>query len=524
MPSLTIVEPAIARLRDFSPQLLERARRQLTFDDGGIAYQISKHRKAFRWKRSDPEGWEEHMDELKGQLKRCILFEDANGPYTYSGLTAELKAGLLAPDLVIENLVRPPEPKGMAWELEPEHEERYYQSEAEKALVDAMHAAIEMGTGLGKSRILMDLAHYLGLQTLIVAPSASILVQLVKDFQKHLGKRYVGQYGDGKKQFDRLITIATYQSLTKLSPGDEAFETLKTIDVFMVDESHMCPAGTLEKVCMGLAKKATYRFFVSATQVRSDGSDIVLRGITGPIVYTMSVAEGVDKGFLAKPTFHMIRVPSMTDDGRWDGFETPDIMKMTRHHLYYNPAIVRKAAKLANMAVAHLKHKVLIQVEEIGQFAALLPHLEFDPQFAHGAAKSDPDLHEKLPEKYWKSDPADLAERFNHEEFPILVGTSCIGVGTDIKVPETIVNLMGGCSPVGIPQAVGRGTRRHKYLSGRKKTQFNFADFVPLLRTRSFNDKPDLDEKADATPSPMFRHGMMRAKMYKDLYPNVRWS
>ena len=134
-------------------------------------------------------------------------------------------------------------------------------------------------------------------------------------------------------------------------------------------------------------------------------------------------------------------------------------MKMTRKHHYYNPAIVQKAAKLANMAVAHLKHKVLIQVEEIGQFAALLPHLEFDPRFAHGAAKSDPDLRSKLPEKYWKSDPADLAEQFNNEEFPVLVGTSCIGVGTDIKVPETIINLMGGSSPVG-PRVPGSAEPR----------------------------------------------------------------
>jgi superfamily II DNA or RNA helicase len=523
VPSLTVSEPALVRLNDLSPVALDRARKYLTFEDGGIAYLLSKHRKNFRWKRNDPEGWEAHKEELDAKRKRCALFEDSRGFYTYSGLADELSQALVCGAPVERPLVAP-EPRGMPWEHEPEHEARYYQDGAEKALLEAMHGAIELGTGLGKSRILLDLTHHLGLRTLIVAPSASILTQLVKDFERALGKRYVGQYGDGKKKFDRQVTIATFQSLTRLAPGDEAWEELSKCEAFMVDESHMCPASTLEKVCMGVARDAKYRFFVSATQVRGDGSAIVLRGIIGRVVYTMSVAEGVDQGFLAKPHFKMIRVPSQDADGNWDRFESLDIMKMTRKHHYYNPRIIEKAAKMANMAVQHLKHKVLIQVEEIGQFKELLRHLEHEPRFAHGAAASDPDLRGKVPEKYWKSDPAALAEAFNNEEFPILVGTSCIGVGTDIKVPETIINLMGGCSNVGIPQAVGRGTRRHVFKDGHRKSQFNFIDFVPMLRTRSFNDTPETqDEKVDATQSPMYRHGLMRAKMYQDLYPNVRW-
>ncbi len=517
MPSLTITRPALVRISDLTGPELERLKRFLTFEDGSVKHLISKHRSNARWKRNDPEGWTARMDELKEQLKRCILFEDDNGHYTYSGLAGELVQSVFfdtRPD--VRNPFRPPEPEGMAWAVEPEHEERYYQKEAEDRLIEAVHAGIEMGTGLGKSRILMDLTKRLGLQTLIVAPSTSILTQLVKDFQRHLGERYVGQYGDGKKKFDRQVTIATFQSLTKLEPGDEAWEALKTIQVFMVDESHMCPASTLEKVCMGLAKDATYRFFVSATQVRGDGSGLVLKGVTGPIVYTMSVQEGVEKGFLAKPTFHMIRVRSD------DRTETPDVMKMTRLHHYYNPRILQRAAEIANMAVLHLKHRVLIQVEEITQFQHLLPHLQFDPRFAHGAAKSDKEMRKKLPEKYWDSDPSALAEAFNNEEFPILVGTSCIGTGTDIRVPETIINLMAGASPIGIPQAVGRGTRRCTFADGRKKTSFNFIDFVPLLRTRSYNDAPDVDEQAEH--SPMYRHGLKRAAMYRDLYPNVRWK
>lgn len=514
MSSLIINEPSIVRLNDISPQSLERTRRFLTFQDGGVAYLLSKHQKQYRWKRNDPEGWDTHKETLKQQLNRCILFQDDKGYYTYSGLADQLSQSLLC-DAPVERHQTKPEARGFAWANVPKHEDRYYQEEAGRALLGVGHGGVEMGTGLGKTKIMLNLVRYLGLKTIIIAPSSSILTQLMKDFKYHLGPRYIGQFGAGKKKFDRKVTIATFQSLTRLEPGDEAWEALSKADVLILDESHISPASTLEKVCMGLARNAKYRFFVSATQTRGDGSAIVLKGITGPIVYSMSVQKGVDEGFLAKPYFKIIKIPSK------DNFESADVMKMTRKHLYYNSDIIKRAADIANQAVSKLGHKVLIQIEEISQFAHLLRHLEFDPRFAHGAAKSDPELKSKLPEKYWDSDPSDLVDKFNDEQFPILVGTSCIGMGTDLKVPETVINLMGGMSPIGIPQAVGRGTRKHIFKDGRNKISFNFIDFIPTLRTKSYNDKPDLDE--ESCYSPLYRHGLVRAKMYENLYPNIKW-
>ena len=511
-PTLLIREPAIARFKDFDPVLLDRARRFLTFQDQGVAYQISKHKKNRRWQSSDPEGWSDHLEGLKSQLKRCILFEDEEGFYTYSGLVDQLRAALLSP-IALENSTLAPEPRGMAWAGTP-RVPRPYQQEAKEALLAARHGAISCPTGAGKSFVLVQLVHDLGLKTLVIAPSQSILSQLVADFRNAFGDRYVGQFGGGKKKFDRLITVGTFQSLTRLEPGDPAWEELSKVEVLLCDESHLTAAATLEKVCMGLARNAPYRFFVSATQVRGDGSELVLKGVTGPIVYKKEMKELVDQKFLAKPHFHMIRVRS---DGT---FESDDALKMGRKHFYYNPRIVKRAAEIANSAVKVLGHQVLIMVEEISQFAHLLRHLEFNPRFAHGAAKSDPELRSKLPEQYWASDPLKLVDEFNDEGFPILVATSCCGMGTDFRTPQTVINLQGGRSPIGTPQLVGRGTRRHTFHDGRKKTSFNLIDFCPILNTRSFNDGAG----EDSNHSPPYRHALARAAMYEELYPNVRWE
>lgn len=510
-PRFVVTEPTVVRLEGLDERSLTSARSFLTFQDRGVAYLVSQHKKKFAWKSNDPEGWLQHNEELKSHLKRCILFEDEKGLWTYSGLVDALRGFMR--EAVVENGIVRPTPAGIAWAKPPVFEDRYYQTEAENALVAAGHGAIEMGTGLGKSTVLRNLCHRLGLHAIIIAPSSSILSQLMVDFTRAFGSRYVGQYGDGKKKCDRLFTIATYQSLTRIEPGSEQWDRLSDAEVFIVDESHMCPAGTLEKVCMGLARQASYRFFVSATQTRGDGSELVLKGITGPIVYSMSVQRGVDEGFLAKPHFKMVQVRSS------DTFESADVQKMTRHHLFYNDDVIRRAADIANMAVERLGHRVLIQVEELPQFAKLLPHLRHEARFAHGTPKSDPAMKAKLPKEYWDSDPQQLVEQFNDEQFSILVGTSCIGTGTDFKVPETVINMMGGASAVSIPQAVGRGTRRHTFKDGRKKASFNFVDFAVMLNTKKYADRPG--EQQGQSLSPLYRHALNRSQLYRDLYPNL---
>jgi superfamily II DNA or RNA helicase len=505
--SLVISEPSIVRLDGLSDLAIENARDLLTYQDKGVEYLINNHKRKRYWKASDPEGWTAQYEALKAKRKACILFEDGKGFFTYSGLAPFLSEHLGG--VPIENRVVYPEPVGMAWDNVPEHEARYYQDGMEVALIEAKHAAVEVGTGLGKSRVILDLCRKFGLQTIVMAPSRSIASQLLRDFQKHLGRRYVGMFGDGKKQFDKLITIGIGASLTKLRPGDPAYEKLSKAQVFIVDESHGCPADTLEVVCQGLARNAPYRFFFSATQVRNDGSELVLKGITGPVVYRMTVKEGVDQGFLAKPHFKVVKVPST------HSYDGDDVQKLTRVHLYLNPEVLRRAGDIANKAVKLLGHQVLILVDEMSQFPALLPYLHHEVRFAHGGVTKDNAA--KLPKEFHDSDPQALVDAYNAGEFPILVGTSCISTGTDIKACQTVIFLMGGRSSIAVPQSVGRGTRKFMFADGRKKTAFNFVDFAVQISNRKFDDG-----NAEHM-SPVWRHALARAEMYRDLYPSVQW-
>lgn len=505
--------PPEVRVQEATEAELASVKSLLTFRDRQVEFLISRHKRNWRMKEESPERWQVQMDSLKEQLHRCILFDTNESgpciPYTYVGLVQDII--LAVPGTTVENTVRYPALNNVAWDKVPEHENRYYQDEAKAALINARHGAVQLPTGSGKSTVIRDIAHDIGLQTMVMSPSASIARQLYSDFTRHFGKRWVGLYGDGKKEVGKRFTIGIAASLTRVEPGSEAWEHFKRTLVFMADESHMCPADTLEKVCAGLMRSAPFRFFFSATQTRTDGSELLLKGITGPVVYDKSFKDLVDEGFLAKPHWKMVRVPST------HFYHSDDAMKMTQQHLYYSPSVLKKASTIIN-GVARQGQRVLVLVDEIEQFTRLLNMLTVEARFAHGGNLTAMSK-QKLPKQYWKSDTTALVEAFDCGEFPVLIGTSCISMGTDIRSPETVVYLQGGTSAIQIPQAVGRGTRRgFAFPNSHRKSEFNFVDFAPVITNSHVNDAGDGKEAPYSLP---FRHALARAKMYNNLYPGA---
>jgi superfamily II DNA or RNA helicase len=236
MSTLIVDTPARVRLEGATATELGLARSFLTYHDKGVDYLIQQHKKKRWWKAQDEDGWAAHLQKLKEQRESCIFFEsDSADPNTYAGLAVDLAQHLGG--VPVERRVPYPEPKGIAWAKPPKFPPRSFQTEMEVALLQARHGAVSVGTGLGKSRSIMDLCHDLGLRAVVMAPSRSIAGQLFREFSRHLGSRFVGMYGDGKKQVGKLITIGIAASLTRIEPGSEAWEWFSGAQVFVVDES-----------------------------------------------------------------------------------------------------------------------------------------------------------------------------------------------------------------------------------------------------------------------------------------------
>lgn len=505
---LTLASPLKLYLDGLDGIRLSEVKESLTYRDKKVQYELQQHKRA-SWFESKygVDAYQEKLKDLQARERVCLLNQDPDGRYwVMSGMRGylEKKYGLKT-----EVLVKYPEPRLLPWAEVPTKTPYPYQESAKEALLARLHARVEMGTGLGKSFILLNICRELGLKTVIMAPSTSIADQLFQDFQKHLGRKHVGAFYDGKKDFKKLIVIGNAQSFTRVEPGTPAWEAMSKAQVFLADESHQCPAATLNRVCTGLLAEAPYRFFFSATQMRNDGLDKLLDAITGTTVYSMTVRAGVDQGYLSKPVFRMIRTRSDST------FDSDDANEMTREHLYRNRLVLLQAAEIINRSVEYLGHQVLVLIDEVEQFSLLRPLLNRGVGFAHGPLtpttyKTDDQgdrilgrdgypivkakgNRDSVPEEYWESEPNKLVEDFNAGKFSILVGTSCISTGTDIRSVKTMVYLKGGKSEIEVKQGVGRCTRKVPGKTACTVYDFDVAN-IPILSKHAKARKDIFDD------------------------------
>lgn len=513
---IVLQTPTCARLIGFCYQskraLLEKT---LSYVDGRADFELQKTTRslskflkypAFFAEKMGQEKYDLLIEEMKAKketlkLKRKgnLLFEDQDGLWTYSGMADQLASVF---DDVVERGYELPPTKLIPVVNQSKYQDRDYQQQALEALVGAADSGpcgVELPTGAGKSTIIRNLVKHYGLQVVVMAPSASIARQLYDDLLYHFGVRYVGLFGDGKKDYKKLIVVGIDDSLRNVEPGSETWKSLSKAQVFIADESHLTPAESLQKVCFGLCASAPYRFFFSATQLRNDGLGPVLDAITGKIVMRKQFRELVDAGYLAKPGFKMLRVVSDS------GYESPDANKMTRNHLYYNDVVNYVAADLANRFVEFGRRPTLILVEELEQFRELLPWLKHEVKFAHGPLNKK--TAELVPEAYRDDDPKELVEAFNRGEIPILVGTSCISTGTDIRVAEAGIYLQGGKSEIKVKQgSVGRMSR-----GGDKSSVINPWTGKPKLDAVIVDfDVINVDK--------VHSHALARESLYEEMY------
>lgn len=434
----------------------------LTYEDQKVVEEI-RRLKANGWfiKKNGEEAWREKLDELEA-TRQVRLVNTDHPAKTLSGFYGRLQNRGIARVGSDDILGMPEDVSSWPYKRKP-HEPRYYQREAVDALIQARHGAISLPTGSGKSLVIMTLVRELGLRAVIMAPGESIARQLYEDLLVHFGPAKVGLYGDGRKDTKQDIIVGIAASLVRVEPGMPAWHALGNRQIFITDESHLVAAATFKKVCLGLMGRACYRFFMSATQFRNDGSDLLLEGLTGPVVYQKDLYELVAEGFLAKPV-HVCM--GLMAESQYVG----PYPQMIKHHFYENRKLHRIAAQLADRLHRMTNLPSLILVDHVEQFGLLHAHLGHEVGFAHGPLTEE--NRDKVPEAFQKSDTGALVKRFNDMDLSILVGTSCISTGTDLRPTGAILYLQAGESRIKVEQARGRGTR---LVDGKK--QFYFVDF-----------------------------------------------
>jgi len=196
---------------------------------------------------------------------------------------------------------------------------RPYQREA----IDAVMASIKGGnscglitlaTGLGKTMVAATvISEYLeefpNTNILVLAHMSDLVKQLDiacwPQFHKGIDTHV---WTDGEKPaFYEGVVFATWQSVDAFISAGNSLED--HFDLIVIDEAHHAPSQSFSSLINYLNPK--YLLGVTATPWRTDGAN--LRELFGDPLFSMSVVEGMQKGFLSKVDYEML-----TDGINWD--------------------------------------------------------------------------------------------------------------------------------------------------------------------------------------------------------------
>ncbi len=441
-----IISPTRALIIGYTDQELEILRENLTYTNTAAAHDVKRIYNNHWLRNKDINAWQKQLKLLKSKVKNTLVFQDGEGrSYIRPGSIPYL------PVHEVINKIEYPVPKKIPWVKVPKFEPYYYQKESIEKLLAKKHGCVELTTGAGKSLCILHICRELGLKTVVMTPSAAITDQLYKEFIHYFGKGKVGKYGDGRKDTDKLFTVATAQALTRIEKGTSAWNIFYKSQVFISDESHVNPSETLENVCHGLLAEAPYRFFLSATQTRNDGQKMLLDSINGECVHVLTTAQAIQEGFICTHDFKIVRIESSNPN-----MTTDDPLENKRIHFLRNENIAQFSAKLANLSAAK-GQQTLILVEEVNQIAMIAPLLTVPYAIAHSETRKERLLELGIP----KSNIIQAIEDFNKNNVKVLVGSSCVSMGCNIYPTHNLILWHGSSSEIRVKQSLGRGVRLH---------------------------------------------------------------
>ena len=176
---------------------------------------------------------------------------------------------------------------------------RDYQIDAVEYGIKSNRALLVSPTASGKSLIIYSLVRYykmMGLKTLILVPTTSLVEQMYSDFKdygwnsdNHCQKIYQGH----DKNVSKDVVISTWQSIYKMKK-----EYFKDFGCVIGDEAHLFKSKSLTNIMTKLVD-CKYRFGLTGTLDGTQTHRLVLEGLFGAVEKVISTKELMDNKTLA---------------------------------------------------------------------------------------------------------------------------------------------------------------------------------------------------------------------------------
>lgn len=327
----------------------------------------------------------------------------------------------------------------LRWNNEP-WEPRYYQKEMIDIGLKAGRGVFEAAVGTGKSLVMANIIKETSVNSLVIVPSRGLSGQLYNDFVKWFGFGNV-QLLDAEKirklSSVRPISIVTVQSLASLKKTGEFKAFAKKIDAIHGDEIHHSGASSYTNLLEDL-DHVYYRFGYTGTFLRNDNKTLEMWGFLSNVLYQYPAHKAISEGFLTPIETHVYQLAGK-----------PHINYQTEYDNHYsaNPDMLNKIDWICSELAPNAQILILVAKKDK---CGLIIHEFLNSMGIQNSYISGDNSKEEIN---------GTIQAFNDKNIRVLIGSSVIGEGIDVRSTDHLIMCQGGKSEITMVQAVGRLVR-----------------------------------------------------------------
>lgn len=414
----------------------------LTYDNLEVIYLMTQIKiqisMAYRFKSFNRVTWlKQRLTELDSQIKIC-WFKKGSFPTGHLVLVVEalLKAGV---DFELTDL-RQNLAKNVKYPwVTPSPDLRHYQKAMLEMAKQTHRGVFEACVGSGKTLLAQHLVAEFKVPALILVPAKDLGVQLYESFVEYFGKSKVSLISTDKKAAKmNPIRVCTIQTLTALKKKGLLKDFLKDLGLIYVDEIHHSGATTYLEL-LPYFDHIYYRFGGSGTFLRNDSKTLDMLGFLSGVLYSYSAAQATREGYL-----------------------TP--LEVTVHDLKgikgsnYQNEYDRNFCDNEELLLA-LKNILTFHVEKDAQVLILVGRKDRCGKLIHEFLKTVGIANDYVDGDSDRTDVKKSIKDFNAKKTKVLIGSSILGEGIDIRSTAHLIMCQGGKSEIAVTQAIGRAIR-----------------------------------------------------------------
>lgn len=489
-PLILVLGNSFVELHNAKTQELELIKQTLTYNDQEIILQIQQYKKrmffilqkakagrASKVEMGRVGFYRAEIAALETQIKKCWLL----GKLFPSGHLSLVAEQLIMRNIVFEikdTRIQPKKTEHFKWVTEP-NSPRYYQEEMLNLAKTEHRGVFESAVGTGKTLVMQLIVKHFDTPTIIISPSKDLAAQTYDSFHELFGEVVqIPKLADIEQGTLAPIRIVTIQFLNSLKRAGLLKDALKGVGMICIDEIHHAGAKSYTDL-LGDFDAIYYRFGFSGTFLRNDSKTLDMWGFLSTVLYRYGADRATQEGFLTpmKVKVHEIK-----------GKKQNQYAAEYTANYCDNPLFLSGIRKVIEENTLDGEQILILvkQKDKAGKIiSAYLTELGIENVFISGDDKKDVVKFN--------------INAFNNKSIPVLIGSTIIGEGIDIRSTDHLIMAQGGKSEIAITQAVGRAVRlfpgkkvavvhdfefkKTKYLTDhlKERTSIYFSNFAGEL-------------------------------------------